>query len=292
MNSTNIKFRSFNAGCAHEIVLPNGKVILIDPYFTGDHMEGHSKDEITGADYILITHSHFDHELDLGYFVKKFNSKVFIGALSAFAVLKYHKIPYDNVYPVYPGQKFVLDDFKLDVFQGKHNPTGAKIFAADDEIAMDYIGVSGHKECDDWGYIESTGFMITTNNSFSIIIMSGQTLTNDIFDWCKEKAPNMLLRQAGVRRDGAGFSEDAQVSSKELAELCVKYHSQLIIPFHMDVIYKRWGIEKTEAYFRDVAREVQNLDPGAIFILPEAWEWYDIGLNVSVELPAKISVGL
>ncbi len=281
MFSRSIKLRTFNAGCAHEIVLENGKVIIIDPFFTGPHMEGHSIDEITGADYILLTHAHFDHDINLGDLVRKFNSKVFAGSNSTVPILKFHKISYDNIFPVYPGQEIVTDDFKLNILQAKHNPTGSRLYSDDNDIAMKELGIPGHKECDDWGNIESTDYMITTKNSFKILTVSGQTYSNGIFDWCFQNAPNVVIRQAGVRKGGADLFGDGQVTPEELAELFVKYHAQLIIPFHMDVIYRRWGKEKTEEYFKEVAVNIKKLSSGAAFLLPEPWAWYDIGVSIN-----------
>ena len=123
------------AGCTLEILLPNEKTILIDPFFPGEKTGVRSREAVMGADYVLITHTHFDHEIDLGYFVEKYNSRVFVGVLSAMAAMKFHKIPYDNIFPVFPGQQFTLDDFILEAWQAKHNPSGGRIFSPDHDMA-------------------------------------------------------------------------------------------------------------------------------------------------------------
>ncbi len=280
MFTSSLKIRGFNAGCAHEIILPNGKTIIIDPFFVGPHMEGHSIDEITGADYILITHSHFDHDFNLGELVKKFNSKVYTGPMAAVPLIKYHQLPYDNVFPIYPNQSIVTDDFTLTALQGKHNPTGGRTYRPELDICMEAIGVSGHKECDDIGNIETTDYMITTNNSFKLLTVSGQMHSNDHLEWCRKNAPNLVLRQAGVRKGGGDLFAGGQVSPEELAEIMVKYHGQIIMPFHMDVLCRQLGTEETNAYFDKVTQHVKQLDPGAVFIHPEPWKWYDIGMSI------------
>ena len=117
MRRTNVSIRPFNVGCNFQLVLPNGTTILIDPWFTGNEFPGgFTREDITAADYIILTHAHFDHDLDVGYFVQKFNSRVFVGALSALDVLKYHKIPYDNIFPVFPNTKFTLDEFTIEFY--------------------------------------------------------------------------------------------------------------------------------------------------------------------------------
>ena len=56
MKYSSVKIRPFNVGGAFEVKLPNGKVILIDPYFTGVDFEGgFTREDVTGADYCSPT---------------------------------------------------------------------------------------------------------------------------------------------------------------------------------------------------------------------------------------------
>ena len=285
MKFNSVKIRPFNVGGVFEVKLPNGKVILIDPYFTGNEFEGGStREDVTGADYILLTHSHFDHDIDLGYFVEKFHSLVFCGSMSAEEVLKFHKIPYDNMIPVYPNCHYNLPDFRLDTFQAKHNPNGGKSFQPDGiPEVYEKLGVSGHERCDQLGSIESFDFMITTPSNFKILMASGRVIWDDLFDICKEKAPNVLLRQAGIREAGGDMKTGKQIDPPVFAELLAKYHAQIVFPFHHDVLLKRWGKEKTSEYFAEVDKEYRKFDPSAAFIDPQEWKWYDIGIDVSIE---------
>ena len=73
------------------------------------------------------------------------------------------------------------------------------------------------------------------------------------------------------------------MSARELAQLMVRYGAQVILPFHHEVLVNRWGAEKASAYLDKVAEEVKRLDPGACFINPKAWAWYDIGLDITAE---------
>ncbi|MBT9775511.1 MBL fold metallo-hydrolase [Clostridium sp. MCC353] len=276
-----LKIRSFHAGGAHEIQLSNGKVILIDPFFRDSETEEHTKEEITRVDYILVTHTHFDHEIDLGYFVRKFRPKVFTGALSAMALMKYHRIPFDDLYPVFPGQKFTLEDFTLEAWQAKHNPSGGRICSTDQDITKKELGIEGHFECDTMGSIESLDYLITTNQNFRCLMASGQTVFSDLFDISREKRPNVVLRQAGVRKSGGDLFSDGQVPAGDLAQLFVKYGAQVVIPFHMDVLCKKWGEEKTSDYFMQVKGEMEKLEPGCTLLYPEAWKWYGLGIGIT-----------
>ena len=67
MRTESVKIRWITT-CCFEVVLPNGKVILFDPWtgksegypdFTVE--TGMTAADFTGADYIILTHAHFDH---------------------------------------------------------------------------------------------------------------------------------------------------------------------------------------------------------------------------------------
>ncbi len=47
-----------------KITSPEGKVILIDPWFEGNPKAAGSKDELEKADFLVVTHDHFDHSGD------------------------------------------------------------------------------------------------------------------------------------------------------------------------------------------------------------------------------------
>lgn len=284
MKKSSVRIRPFNVGGAFEIILPNGKVILLDPAFSCNKFEsGNTREDVTGADYIILSHSHFDHDFDLGYFVKKFNSKVFVGAMGALDVVKFHKIPWDNVFPVYPGETYTMDDFTVTFSSAKHNPSGGSVYSPDTDFCKKETGLEGHQACDVRGYMESLDFVITTNNSFRIMAVSGRIIRKEVYDICRRQRPNLLLRQAGFRRGTGGFQAGEQISPKELAEVMTGYGAQVIFPFHQEVMVKRWGLEKTNAYFDEVAKEVDAMDPGALFVNPVAWKWYNISMGVDVE---------
>lgn len=274
-----LKIRSFGVGCAHEIQLANGKHILIDPFFGPRESRERGREAITAADYILITHTHFDHDLAAGYLAKKFGSKVFVGVMSAMDFLKFHQIPYDQVFPVTPGQSFQLEDFTLQAWAAKHNPSGGKIYSPETDICKKETGIEGHQECDNWGSLESLDYMITTGNSLRILVASGRVIWDDLFEECRRQHPDILLRQSGMRKTGEDLFGGGQVSAPELAKVLVRYQAQLVIPFHYDVMIWKSGEDNVRKYFEDVKQEVERLAPGTSLLYPESWKWYQVGLG-------------
>ena len=126
-------------------------------------------------------------------------------------------------------------------------------------------------------------YLLTTPSGFRLMTVSGRTVWDEPFEISREKCPDLLLRQAGVRRDGGSLFSGEQVTARELAELLVRYRAKIYMPFHMDVIYKRWGKEKTEEYFKEVGRFVRELSAGSEFLFPEPWKWYRLGTAVEEE---------
>ena len=54
----------------------SGKHILVDPFLTGNEKAAHITLESIKADYILITHAHFDHVGDADAIAKIHNSVI------------------------------------------------------------------------------------------------------------------------------------------------------------------------------------------------------------------------
>lgn len=279
MFSSSIKMRCFNVGCGHELVLPDGTTILIDPYFPSTDPE-RSKERVEGADYVLVTHTHYDHDLNLGWISKKFNSRIVLPAVAALAEAKYQGLTYDSLFPAFPNTKFTFPEFSLEIFQAKHNTLGAAHYCPDRDVTFEQTGIKGDPDCDALGGIFSLDYLITTNNGFRIFIASGQNMWEESISRCHNIRPNLLLRQCSVRPLGQDISTGSQVSAADLAKLFTRYNAQLLVPFHMDTLLKKWSKKQLDDYFAQVAVEVERLDPGAAFLAPEAWKWYQIGIGI------------
>lgn len=279
-----MKLRAMNIGGLVEIILPNGKCILVDPWFTAledgtdyPFTSGKTREDIRHVDYILLTHSHGDHDSDVGYFVKKFNCNVFCNVMTASELMKWHEIPYDNIFPLYSGESFTNEDFSLIGWQGKHNPNNGRTY----QMGGPRHYMVGHEELDHLGSMHEFDYMITTKENFRILIAGGRPIKEEIFDYCKKYGPNVLLRQSGVRETNAEGKQE-QISAEKLAQLYARYHAQIIIPFHHDVLVKSWGQEKTDSYFAQVCEAVNQQSPGSAFLYPKTWEWYTFSLSAEV----------
>jgi L-ascorbate metabolism protein UlaG (beta-lactamase superfamily)/enamine deaminase RidA (YjgF/YER057c/UK114 family) len=128
--------------------ISDGKVVvLIDPYLSrlkyggGGHPEDHRPafartdpawsdtalidSHITEADFILCTHSHFDHLGDVPYIARKTGAKV-IGHETAIRILRAYGIPDEQLYTVKGGEDYQFEEFSVRVVPGLHSALGEK----------------------------------------------------------------------------------------------------------------------------------------------------------------------
>ncbi len=284
MNINCLKARFMNIGGLCEFELPNGKHILVDPWFT-DLSNGEpwpfpgqqTKEDIQRVDYILLSHTHADHDFDLGWFVRKFGCTVFCNVMVADELIRYHKLPYDNVFPLYPGETFTNEDFSLVTFNGKHNAALGRCWPYQPPQTL----LADRTVLHHLGSLHEIDMLLTTNNSFRILISGGRVVKEELFDLCRKNGPNLLLRQSGFRKCSEDGTKMIQVSPRELAEVFCRYRPQIIVPYHHEIMQGQIGEGATATYFAEVAKEVQNITPGAAMLYPKSWQWYN--LNMSVE---------
>lgn len=275
MKTNNIRIRYINYAC-YEIVLPNGKEIVIDPCIdmSGKNSD-FTRDDFKGADYILVSHTHYDHDMDLPYIAKKFNSKVFVGAMSAIDELRYSDVIFDNIYPVYPGEVYELEDFTLEVFRGKHTFLGSQNCMSNREGKRmgQYFG-ENRNLLDITGSIEYMDYMITTKENTRIFINGGGPnwmFHNNIFTTMKEKCPNIVFRQSS-----------SKYTPEEFAQTISKFHPQLVFPLHQDGVARKTSFTIKE-YVERVNAELLRIGSSAMMINPTPHKWVNVSFSVEEE---------
>jgi L-ascorbate metabolism protein UlaG (beta-lactamase superfamily) len=118
------------------IELTSGKTtLLIDPYFT--RLKAHFlwlgrpvsnakviRRNITKADHILITHSHFDHMLDVAEIIDQ-TGAIAHGSPNTIELLRRCGVPKSQVRLIEPGVRLRFGDFEVEALEaGLHSPPG------------------------------------------------------------------------------------------------------------------------------------------------------------------------
>lgn len=204
-----------------EIIMSNGKHILLDPFLSGTigNIVSHpiSLDEIKGCDYLLLSHIHCDHANDVEQIQKKFpDLNLFVGDLSADPLCTWQNINCAKLYRVRPGEVYEFDDLKIEVFAGRHTESPRGYYRKDFEhdSTFDYSGWFGN--------LEFQNYLLTCCDGTKIFVWGGMT------------SPDQIHRFAGLNPDIALMHVSPKQSFEEFAHLTSAMNTQVIIPHHYD----------------------------------------------------------
>ena len=87
-------------------VIAGGKNILFDPFITGNELAKHINIDEIEADYIFVSHGHFDHMLDVVAIATRTGAMV-LGNWELYSY--FTKQGLKNVHPINPGGQFTFD---------------------------------------------------------------------------------------------------------------------------------------------------------------------------------------
>jgi len=114
-----IKMRWLGTAC-FEIVLPDKKTIVIDPYLDDSVSAPITSDKVEGCDYIFLTHGHYDHILDVGKLAERFNPKIFCSDVAAASLKEFQGVSPSLITEVKAGQVIHEEDLAIEVLKGVH----------------------------------------------------------------------------------------------------------------------------------------------------------------------------
>jgi L-ascorbate metabolism protein UlaG (beta-lactamase superfamily) len=114
-----IEMRWLGTAC-FEIVLPNRKTLIIDPYLDESVSAPITSDEIKGCDYIFLTHGHYDHVLDVGKLTQRFKSRVFCSDVVATSLIEHQNVSPELITRVKAGEIIREDGLSVEVLKGYH----------------------------------------------------------------------------------------------------------------------------------------------------------------------------
>lgn len=295
IDSQALKIRWISVQC-YEMVLPNGKVIVTDPfYWDMSHFDGlteltknqkmekdiyaqtgFSADDFTGADYMILNHVHGDHSNLTGELWNRFYGRVLVPADCAMEVAKAYDIPYPAIYPLYPGNTYYFDDFTLKVCPGAHDNRafreGKFQRPSDPKTLIDGsegFGISCPSLLGPLGSIYNFNFMIETKNNYKIDFSAGQDFEEHV-EHIRTERPNLMLRHR-IR----------SYSPEQYADMIETVGAQLMLPLHHN--NARAAGEDLNEYMRKV-NEVLTLRGSAARVFnPEPYRWYQICTSIIAE---------
>lgn len=285
-----VKLRWISVQC-YEMVLPNGAVVVTDPFyldksFYGDQPEamagegkvygssGFSVEEFTGADYIILNHVHGDHCNLVGQLWERFRGRVLVHGACALELAKTFQIPCQAIYPLYSGNSYYFEDFTLDVYPSAHDTRGFREGRfnrpADEQKAYRMMGMPDvPNELMPMGSMYNLNFLLTTQNNFRIDFTAGKD-----FDMharhVAEKHPNLLLRHR-IR----------SYPPEEYARQLEAIGAQFILPLHQN--NARASDEDLNLYFQKVNAVLASRGSTARAFNPEPYKWFKVYTGIAAE---------
>ena len=269
--SCGLKFRWFTCHCT-EIKLPNGKYIVIDPFLPPeDEPEwqrmgmacGYGVEDLEGADYVIINHSHGDHIEQLGELYERFHPRVLCHTSTAMEISRYFGIAERDMFPFASHERYNFGDFTLETSEGRHNATPKSLqFPKSAQVTdKDRINMLGS--------LFNTNFIITTNDGLKIAFSAGE--------WdqvCRDRwygvRPNILFRHR----------TNWQMAPAEMAQVIAQIGPQICMPWHHNNAYDPSFDYDFNDFTAKVNEELEKMGSICRFINPERGKWYQVDLTV------------
>ena len=149
-----------------EIVLPNHRTIIIDPYVDDSVSAPITSGQFEGCDYIFITHGHYDHVLDVGKLTNRFSPKIFCNGMTASSLIQHQGVEPALINRVKAGDVIQEEGLSVEVVRGVHI-----------DFAREYERLTGCHLPD------GTNKLLSTFKKFTKEILDTDWLPEQFKDW-------------------------------------------------------------------------------------------------------------
>ena len=274
-----------------ELVMSNGKHILLDPFLSGnvDGVLCHPMEleEIKQCDYLLLSHIHIDHAADVARIPEKFPDVViFVGDLSADPLCEWLNINCARICRVRSGEVYEFDDLLVEVFAGRHTESPRGYYRG----AKKFRNQDGSVSLSDWfGNLELNNYRLTLCDGTRIMVWAGMT------------SQDQKNRLRGVRSDIALMHVSPKQDFDQFARLVEAMGIRIVIPHHYDFtegFFKMMpeamkdmsrenqehfienGAFRMDWYMDALGKAVQEQCPATDLMMLEHHRWYSFGFGV------------
>lgn len=204
----------------YEFVLPNGKTIVMDPYYDKSAPGGHNEynytptdlpagEWVNGADWIILTHTHSDHCAQLKEVLEVYPDAFIVCPDMAIPDMRISRGIGGNLrwVPIGAIDKLKFDGFTLDCVRSQHNISGSVGVKDLDKSKYEETGAEGDYFMGYWSSMIAN-YKITTDEGFTCLIWNSEMYDKYGYEarvWFFEDAqPDLFMYQVA----GASFGGD------------------------------------------------------------------------------------
>jgi L-ascorbate metabolism protein UlaG (beta-lactamase superfamily) len=266
METKPLKIRWLNDAC-YQILLPNGKSLLIDPYIDESPYRVLSSEDIQSADYILVSHTHFDHVLDIAKISERFDSKIFVGQASGLELARCYDIPSYRMFWCSAGTRLEMPDFTLDCYSGKHTKLGDfdRPSRWPENIRKDGLDPNT-VTLNMLGSYEYMIYRLTLPDHTRILVWGGGA-TEEAIAQAKEFQPDISIAQL------------PRETTDQVARLYAAIGGKIIFPHHHDFFMNKG--EEGMRVIQETVDKTSQLAPFTLVVCPQKGKWYSIKTGVT-----------
>lgn len=181
--------------------------------------------DINKIDAIFISHSHYDHALDLGYLAQKFGSKVY-GSSSTINIAKGAGIKQNKLVQFYPNSVYQIGNFKITILKSIHS----KPFFFNNDLGQK-IKEPLKEPCREWQFKEggSYDFLIENRKQTYLIRPSFGYVPKELKN---RQADYLFLGSTTLSR------ENKREQQKFFEETITQVKPQAVVPLHWDNFFR------------------------------------------------------
>ena len=239
-----------------------GKTVVTDPFITEAPATDFDWQEVEHCDAITVSHTHFDHITDIPRLCEKFRPRVFVGELSARALIEWTDYAPHLFFPAHPGLEVELGGLSIRALYGRHTSLGLKysgIMANHERNPL----CAGEKmmELQSWGIMEYRNWLFTTADGASVLVWGGYP-TSDAISALRGLDADILLMQC---------TSDC---AEKYTELIRAVGAKTVVPHHLD--FPMGKIEDRFAFAAGLKEQLSRTDPDVEFIIPEYKKWLEL----------------
>ena len=245
-------------GCACYEMDFGGLTVVNDPWITPNQGTELTWEAVEKCDYITLTHSHFDHIMDIPKIVEKFHPYVLCGEFTAVPLMKWTNMNPMDIYPMPAGLELDFDAVKIKGIYGRHNPLPGSAKERVEQAKNHPVQGKSPEliELRFWGDLEYRHYLYTMPSGAKLLILGNKLARPEQRNILREVKPDIAILQ---------ISSSNPIP--EIVKTLKETGCNIVLPHHFDFPkdYSKWVSE--------LGNELKEHAPEIRYIVPEYGKW-------------------